>query len=107
MDDRRGTINVDASQLKEFIKNNYNVYARDVVVINGLTLPLVMSISMETNFIVSLGVDILYSGCDISEAIKVFNSNIKGIKEIWTNLDSSSRNMVNHRTPEKSTIQTR
>jgi hypothetical protein len=96
MKDRRGSINIDVSLLRNFIETHYNVFARDVITINGISHQLVFSLSMGGNFIVSLGSDMLYSGKDISEAIKTFNLDIRGIRELWTNITPDSRNLVSH-----------
>ncbi len=97
-DDRdiRGTIKVDISALKNFINTHYNVYTRDMVTINGIDQPLAMSISMNGNFIVSLGVDMLYSGDSIGEAIRIFNLDIRSLKTLWSTIKADARNVVSH-----------
>lgn len=96
MKDRRGSITIDVSLLKNFLHNHYSVYSRDMVIINGLEHPIMFSVSMNQNFIVSLGADMLYSGTDIAEAIRIFNLDVGGIKKLWNNLDSEKRNVVSH-----------
>lgn len=100
MKDRRGSIKIDVSLLKNWVETHYNVYARDIVRINGLDNHLVLSVSMNGNFIVSLGADMLYNGDDVAEAIRIFNLDIKGLKDIWIHLESGSRGIVMHPKPK-------
>jgi hypothetical protein len=97
--DHRGKIKLDISLLKNWLDTHYNVYARDYVTINGLQQPLVISVSMRSNFIVSLGSDILYDDNDLVEAMNIFNLKAGGIKELWTNIEPEKRNKVNHTKP--------
>lgn len=98
-ENKRGDIKVDISLFRNYLETKYNVYARDNTIVNGIELPLVLSVSMASNFIVSLGPDMLYNGDDISEAIKIFNSNIEDLKNLWIHLDPEMRGKVH--LPEK------
>lgn len=94
MPDNRGSIKIDISLFKGWIETHYTVYARDTVKIDGEQLPLICSCSMNKNYIVSLDKDILYTGEDMVEAIRVFNLDIRRLYDLWVNINTDSKNKV-------------
>jgi len=94
MRDKRGGIRINTAAMKRWMLNQYNVYARDVVSIGGRDLPLVLSVSMKGNYIVSLGNDILYNGKDIIESTRLFNYDIKRLRILWANIKPSQKDQV-------------
>lgn len=94
MKDKRGSVEIDISLLKNWIDTNYSVYARDIVTIDGVDMPLVISVSMRTNYIVSLGTDMIYNGPDITKAFSIFNSDIDMLKTLKDMIPDSQKDKV-------------
>ena len=96
----RGNIEVDKQNLKKWREDTYVVYARDVVTYKNKPYPLVMSVSLMGNFIVSLDTDMLYNGKSLAKAIEMFNMNFRDIIKAWKSLDKTMTNSVKHKEVE-------
>lgn len=92
MIEKRGSVRIDISLLKQYMQDHYNVYASDVVWFDGEEEGKAMrlSISLNKNFIVSIDDQMVYNGPDMIEAMNIFNSNIKELKQIWATVKTTT-----------------